>query len=761
MLPVSIHPIATAWRLITFTHQYSVECQYQLLSSSLSTMLSIQTNFPLFLLIMTLPLEKADMQPNRIWLNIQQYNCLHVDSHSLHQIIKQNYLCILRGTLHCIQDTFSYVKPFRLNADSFCGFIDSKNIHGNNVHWTITGKPAIMLNFLHFSLSHSNWKCRQNHRIIVSYSGKENTFCGFRYPWKIHAKIEKLQIKLEADFRATNFQIQFYSFPRIYDTQQLLITQNNLARFSSSHFSRSFDIIYHFYARHRTHNIRTNITHNANHTLTMCYDGPGSFSPALKYNIKSQVKTYLSSAFHMFCVIRKPVLRGRGSEEDKEDEVLIVSYMSQNKTDWNDTCRVQHFNMDLSLVMAQRVYYVDNIKGKRSQMRCSVQVNQSTEDAYSPLLLIAVERFILNREIMLLEAEPCFYGGIFVYGKRLVDKKIGNEWLELMNYCTPNDEDHYNPVFHNDIVDYYISFISFEGYSYQRPQFSLLVTMHALKYIAWEKSTYGKQNANPIRLNLTDPPPPLIGYAFRSDPTHQHKSLHLNFIAPEAERRTVAVRLVVYPEENEYCLTCYFTMKPFYSNYFTSDYTVRNIQANNMFRHDTLLNIDTIVINERNCEFEEFTWTIFVEFLHDYISNNNNASLFQLIKDTHFVKSSLYLSPLERGSKTPVSRWWHILLVRDSNIPSQAIWKMWINSTFQEAKVTFEHIDGEKSYLYNLNRLLHDDNSILLTGISKCNIFFQYHDVRHSIRSYVKLQRQTQDTSSNQTMKQVKLLRYR
>ena len=616
-------------------------------------MQNFQTSFPLFLLIMTVSVVIADMQSNKIWLNIQQYNCLHTGYPTLQQSIKQNYQCILHNTLHCIQDSFSYVEPFRLSAHSFCGFINGENIQGNPTYWTLMGKPAIMLDFLYFSLSHISWKCSLNHHMRVTYDGHENIFCGFRYPWKIHANIDELQIKLQHDFQVMDFKMQFYRFPRIYDTQKLFITKHNLTRFSFSSSSYLFDVMYHFYARNRAHNIRINIPIiYDNHTLITCYDGPGTLSPVLRYSSQKQVETYLSSAFHIFCVIQKRTPTERGSEEegDEKEEAFYISYLSQHKTNWTDDHQEGYACGFQKLPMHARHFQIYmGMLGHMSRPICSVRIIQRKWSTYSPLLILDVAQFAMNREVMLLEGEPCFYGGIFVYGNKLTGEKIGDEWLELMNYCEPNDG-HYNPTFISDVVDYFILFISFEGYSDHKPIFEMISLTRALKYIEWERTISAQHDtdtANPITLSLK----PLfrqVGYGFRSDPSHQYKLLYLNFVTSEVERRNLVVRLNVLPEEYAHCLTCYATQKPFESNYFNDNNRKINLQQNPKYLEDKLFNVDKIVINETNCDNEEVVWEIFVEYLEHDVRYFNNISSYQLIKDSHSVISRIMLTGQQR-----------------------------------------------------------------------------------------------------------------
>ena len=701
----------------------------------------------LFILSMTISSITAMDESEMKWLHIKQYNCLiNMELKSLNLAQQQYYYCVLHATTPCIQDTTSYSHDSSVQLyNTYCGIIDRFQLKTLSMTWTVFGNPAILLRFLIFSLSHANWKCRED-RMVISHKLKVDKFCGFRYPWQMHAVTRKLLIIFKSENKATYFKFQFISFPRHHDTQRLIVIRNSLVSFEQSILSSSHHTVYHFYTAQKTNNIRVNITAVSCETTITCHDGPGTKSPRLVPETKYSLKHFTSTAFHLVCILQSVSCHS----EAAIGPLLNMTYSASQRAEWtNAKPRERHacksFRFYSSIGWGNELYL-----GDPPMKRCSIESRPRFSSLSYNLSRLSVLYFSMSDEAMLIEDEACIYGGLFILNQTKAD-----QWQEIVTHCNPSIPFPITNSFQDNTPTFLVLFVSFEGYSVETPEFYLEVYHTLGQKVQFSKADKDIANPNGARLSMI-PPQPAISYAISKLPKTSFKIYVLTFITAEWKHGN-DIRFSIYHELGK-CIKCSVVLQSIESNFLIQNSKEINVEA---FQSVSLSNIQEIVVDETRCNHSDIKWEVSIHGKDKSLHRNSESvvSTYGIVKD-HDIRLQNSMSISAREIK---EYWWHIQLFTAHNIATNATWKMSLMTTCSQTKITLENIVNQSSsYLYDLSSILQSDSGyILLTGFKLLNVFFQFQFCSSvNIKSALTLERHS-NRSSTHRYHFVRLLEYR
>ena len=343
----------------------------------------------------------------RILLHFQQYRCVSEPS-SVRQYLQYHYLCIKSSTMRCIEDQVT--NPLLSNGNYFCGLIDSKRIEKVPTTWAINGYPTITLDFLVFSMRHSNWRCTWDKLLVRHLSKIIFRFCGKRLPWKQYLQLPKITLVFESkSFRPGKhlFILQYYSSNRYEGQNDILILPDNTKPHRRPITIEQALITcfqYHLIVS-KLDRIRVEIMEDCWHAEVVCYDGPGSRSNILSnenYTIVSsfyQTLCLFTSSFNL--ITMKDIFAVNAScfifshLPAKFDELINVTYNDEHPP-----------NIDFEWSPIQYILNPD----PKSYM------HHIRKNSYQDVVALQVFIFDFSDSFILYESESCTYGGLFLIG---------------------------------------------------------------------------------------------------------------------------------------------------------------------------------------------------------------------------------------------------------------------------------------------------------------------------------------------------------
>ena len=337
---------------------------------------------------------------------------------SLTQFHRDRLWCLKNMVSHCLSKQPSMISTnmvFTMRENkSYCGSIWTKEKHAaihfvKDILITVIDKHYLHFSFVYFNLSLSRYLLCSQHALVLT-SGRHESFCGIRIPWKFILQQNHASFKLIiAKYRAYHFKLVYSSFTMSWLGQISLVTKSHYLTNQIKKISLDiFDVkikSYEYYITTSPHNILSinqsikNITSNV---FMHIYDGPGPLSNIIfdlhKVNpLRSSL--IRSSTFSAFVIIELIT----GSTYNMSFEISILS--SKNPALWrycpNELTEIHEGAKELFF----RSHHWRNTYCEFVQMK------------YVQHMYIHVIGFTFSGPNMITDISPhtCQYGGLLIY----------------------------------------------------------------------------------------------------------------------------------------------------------------------------------------------------------------------------------------------------------------------------------------------------------------------------------------------------------
>ena len=660
----------------------------------------------------------------RVLLHLQQYRCITQPS-SLKQYVHHYYKCITSSTMRCIEDQVT--NPSLYIGNYFCSLIDGTRIEKVPVEWAINGYPTITLDFLTFSLRHSNWHCTWA-KLVVKFIHKTTKYiyCGKRLPWKQHLEFSKITLLFESNpFKPglAHFIMQYYSSETYTGQNEVIIDSQNMYKVSVITFKkpRTTFLQYHIIVS-KLDRIRIEMVENCWNAEVVCYDGPGSRSPILS----KQNYTIISSFYQTMCYItsspretfpvnescfiyqhspaRFGVLRGLIPFEDIDICTFDCTMFSLDLWyGWKDVT-VYYDRKQLAYNKGYKHY----IKKTSNHDIISLEVN----------LFKFVDSFVLYEE------ESCIYGGLFLMG--WTDT---NEMKQLCSLCRMKSPMLATLSFPaQNITAFTVLIIIFDGCSLEMKDIDIWIPFK-LRYGSVININEIISNENTFRSEATVTKMQQ-SYIFQSlGLIDQKVNIHTLFFNTKYHINAY-ISFNIFDDEvmKSKCITCYASFYRILSNYVPNIKEPREITPNseNVFYSSML---EMIRVDESDCEVPVI-WSVSIDVREKkrVYGSEDQETVTNIILAKKVETLIFHYDPSLLQDKN----WWCMVHLQEFSTLTRNSWHLHMKVDDTVTDIFLEKLinNNVESLVYRWKKLIrfsettgyHSHDFMWLTHCSPCNI---------------------------------------
>ena len=468
----------------------------------------------------------------------------------------------------------------------------------------------------------------------------------------------------------------------------ILISPSSVINIHSRMLEENAFQSFHFISNSRINIVLLQAINLCREEQLICYDGPGIKSPVLQSTYNQSEWECQSNTFQMVCTF---------SKADKDcTKVTHLHYKATSAPEYHVRC--------LTDLVSNPIYLNESdSRGTNKYIYC-----QTCNMPESMVLWLLIE----NIDNMLYEGISCLYGGLYIF------QTLSSKHSEILSICTSVKMDTIRLL--NNIMDLRnisVVIIHYSAFSSAqiglKAEIEIFMDAHSTSMVLKKKTYLTEETLNIIVPNLNE----------FNKRAYLHSSIlnlrKIQYVNVSLGNKDTLLLYIDFDIGLNTCTTMTMFYHPHLSNIRGRQYTEETIRQNyklfyQNFRHDF---IRSILFNISACNFTAppcFTLDIYANDMIDspFVERMINSSQYYLLPTVAFNKRNIYYDSFmfrNQIAKITYPAWAMVHMIKPHDVPSYAIWKVWIE-TYKVSHVSFEFIldDYQSSSVYELNYLMYE-----------------------------------------------------